>query len=222
MLGQQTTPVVEVLPGRLMNGNEQALWDSSLALLDDLSDYVVLLKLLGINTAYTFWFAQQHGLQMASPAALESRVIDLEQKIDRVKELVRQVEDHNLSVQFVNGDINIVDPKPEFGALLLILGGALILAGLVGMLVYYKEEADDIRPKYNRILKATDKVFCTKGSPKTCAEWKQYKKEKGYVERKSLAQKIGDGIGKTAGTGAKWGLMIGIPLLALAFMWKNR
>lgn len=222
MLGQEITPVQNPLPARVMTNHEQAKWDQALDLLDDLSDYVVLLKLLGTNAGASWWFAQKHGFMMAKPAELERRVIELEHKISNVRDLVRRVEDHELSVQFVGGDINIVDPSGDLGALLLIIGGALILAGLVGTLIYYKKEADDIRPKYNRLLAATDKVFCKEGSPETCAEWERYKQEKGYNKRKSLAQKIGEGIGRSAAFGAKWGLMIGIPILVLTFMWKNR
>lgn len=219
----QEIPPVERFPERLLTGQEQAQWDRARALVEQLDNYILMLKLLSINAGLTWLFAQKHGIPMMNPAKLESRVFDLEYNIKRIKRFVRQVEDRKLGLQFTKGDIDIVDPDQEgLSGIPLIIAGVVVLAGLVATLIYYKKEADDIRPRYNNLLKATDKVFCTKGTPETCAEWKAYKVQKGYTKRKSIADKIRDGIGKPVISGAKWGIMIAIPLIALAFMWKHR
>ncbi len=218
MLGQQD-PIPKPplnLPAKLMDRGEQALWDRALVKLDELEDTIALLQLLSFNAALTWAFAQKHGLPMTKPDQLESQLIELEAKVNRTKELMRKAEDRELGVQFRNGDIDIVDPSGQhFGAVLLIVGGVIVLAGLVAALYHYKTESDEIRPKYNNLLAATDAAFCKPGSPDTCAEWKAYRKSSGYTARKSLAEKIGDEIGSPVKTGLQWGVAAGIAILAL-------
>jgi len=214
MIGQDIPPL-ERLPHRLPTSIENDQWKQAQRLIADLSDYVVALKMLGMNSAQTFFFAQSHGINMSKPVELEARVLELEAKIKRVRELMRKVTDRDLALQFVNGDIDIVDHNQQLSGVVLIITGVVVLAGLIGTLIYYKKEADDIRPRYHNLLAATDKVFCKQGSPKTCSEWTAYKKESGYTNRRTMADTISDSIGKPAKTGLQWGIAIAIPLIAL-------
>jgi len=217
------TPPVERFPGRLMNADEQELWNRALRLLDSTTDYVVGLKMLALNAGLTWGFAQNHGLQLSKPVDLETRVLELSKKLRQVKELVRKVEDRELAVQFRGTDIDIVDPNFQgFSGLPLIIAGAIVLTGLIAGLLYYKKEADEVRPKYNNLLKATDKVFCKEGSPETCAEWKAYKKQTGYTQRQTVAEKIFAAIEQPVKTGAKYGTaillgLVGVMLSGLLF-----
>jgi len=201
---------------------ESDLWATAQRLTDDLADYIVLLKLLNLNAAGAWWFATDKGIAFQKPAELERKLLELETKVSRMRELIRRVEDRDLSLQFRAGDIDIVDSSQNLDGWPIILAGVVIAAGIIAALYYYKSEADDLRPKYNRLLTATDRVFCKEGSPDTCAEWKQYKRDSGYTQRKSLADKIGDGLGKTVGAGSRWGLTIAIPLIALLLLYRGR
>ena len=223
MIGQEF-PSGYRLPERYPTGAERALWEKARRLAEEMADRVTILRLLGINAGITWSFAQKHGFDMAKPVGLEKRTIDLEEKIDRVIHLIRKVEDHQLAIRYNGGDIDIVDPDDQnFGfPWIVVVAGVVILAGVVGTLLYYKSEYDDIRPKYNNLLTATDRMFCKEDSPETCAEWTRYKEDTGYTKRRTLVERITDGLGSATRTGAKWGLTIGIPLLIGWLAWSHK
>ena len=222
MIGQEIPPI-PLMPDRYPTGAERALWEKARRLADAMADRVSILRLLGINAGITWSFAQKHGFGIDKPAELEKRTIDLEEKVNGVIHLIRKVEDHDLAIQYTGDDINIVDPDQNFGFPFVVVGiGVVVLAGLVGTLLYYKSEYDEIRPKYNNLLVATDRMFCKEDSPETCAEWIRYKEDTGYTKRRTLVERITDGLGAATRTGAKWGLTIGIPLIIGWLMWTRK
>ena len=224
MIGQDIQPSKERLPGRYLTSSERALWQSALKKTDDLNDYVIALRMMNINAAWTWLFAQKYGLTMTKPDRLENQLLDLDAKVKRVKELVRKVEDLELAVAFRDGDLDIVELPSNLQGIILVAAGVVVLAGLIAALYHYKTEADEIRPKYNNLLKATDQTFCTQGSPDTCAEWKAYKTKAGYTKRQTVAEKIISGIKKPIQIGAKYGttILIGLVGVALASVFFGR
>lgn len=223
MIGQEI-PSIPRMPDRYPTGAERSIWEKAKRLAEGLSDRVTILRLQGINAGITWSFAQRQGIDLQKPIELEKRTIDLEEKVNRVIHLIRKVEDHNLAIQYTGDDIDIVDPGDQnFGFPFVVVGiGVVVLAGLVGTLLYYKSEYDEIRPKYNNLLVATDRMFCKDASPETCAEWTRYKEDTGYTKRRTLVERITDGLGAATRTGAKWGLTIGIPLIIGWLMWSAR
>ena len=226
MIGQDVIPGYDPMPSRLLTAREISRWAEAKALYQDVFERTAALNLLAVNEALTWKFGQAHGIDTNTitaidPLAITRRLQTLKSGVIKIREAMRQVEDLELAIDFrTDGDIDIVDPRQkslqgDMGALLLIAAGVVVVGGLVAALYYYKKEADDLRPRYNNLLAATDKVFCDPNSPQTCAEWKQYKTEKGYTPRKTLANQVFEKIGKPIGGGLQLGAAAVIAFVAL-------
>ena len=225
MIGQDVIPGYDPMPDRLMTSHEAARWAEAKALIREVSDKVIALKLLTVNLAIAEQFGRSKGIDPfktagLNPLATAARYVKLKTDLQRIRIAVRQVDDLALAVDFrPDGDIDIVDPKAQLkgdmGAVLLIAAGVVVVGGLIAALYYYKTEADEIRPKYNNLLAATDKVFCDPASPQTCKEWKALKQEKGYTPRATLANQIFDTVGEPVKTGLQLGTAAVIAFLAL-------
>lgn len=223
MYGQDTGGLPFVLvPDSYPTRAEQAKWDELLDLVDDCTDKVYVCRLLGANAAASFFWGQKHGFNVKKPVELEKRVVEAEVKLDNLKNVIRKVEDHDFTIQFNKGDIDIVDPSQNLDGWPIILAGFVIVVGVISLADWIWDELDDCQRNYRILDRATDKVFCTEGTPETCAEWKAYKVESGLEERKKLAEGITSGLGKKLKTGAQWGIAVAIPLIVLAFLWRSR
>lgn len=224
MLGQETPARLQT-PSRAMTPDQVRMWARAVELADDTADRLVLLRMYGELAAIQWAFAQQHGLTMLNPADLEAQAIDLETGFAKVRDAMRGADDHRYAVVFRGGDIDIVELGEDLGGILLVIAGVVagvvIVAGLVAGLIHYKNKADEIKAKYNPLVRATDQMFCKEGSPDTCAEWKRYRKEQGYTEKLTVLDKLEKGLDVVVGTGAKWAGIL-IPVLIGLWLWSTR
>jgi hypothetical protein len=222
--GQETGEIIprSFNPERYPTRAEQAKWAELVHLVDQAGDKTLICRLLVSNAAAGYFWGRNHGIDIPKPADIETRVLDAESKFDNLLNLIRRVEDNELSVQFNKGDIDIVDPSQNLDGFLLIAGGAVLVIGAVALASWIWNELDDCERELRIINGATDKVFCEQGTPETCAEWKAYKVEARIDERQKLADDIGSGLGAKLKTGAQWGIAIAIPLILLAFLWRRK
>lgn len=225
MIGQDIIPGFDPMPDRLLTPQENDRWQKAKTLLGHVSDQLVALNMFNVNLALTEQFGKTHGIEPfkaagVNPLPVAQKFSEMLFNIKKVRESVQQVEGLALALEFrSDGDINIVDPqgqlKGDMGAVLLIAAGVIVVGGLIAALVYYKKEADDLRPKYNNLLRATDKVFCDPSNPAACEDWKKLKAEKGYEHRQTVAEKIFDTVGEPVKTGLQFGTAAVVAFLAL-------
>jgi hypothetical protein len=206
----------------IANARQRRLWTKAVSRVDELRDKMLVLGMLNTNAAMAYEWGTQRGISVDSPAPLEQRYLDLDQRFSKLLQSVQRVENHTWGVQFRDGDIDIVDPQSEISGVLLVIAGVVVIAGLIATTYMLTTENDELAKDYRVLSAATDKKFCKQGSPKTCAEWKKFKRESGYDDRKSVIEKITDGIGEAATTGTKWGLGIAIPIALVAFLWSQK
>lgn len=226
MIGQETTPT-RPLRMRKPSAQQNAVWLSALRLVDECSDLMLIDRQLAELAEIEWKFAKQNGLSMDSPAEIEKRLIDAETGFVQLRHLIRRVQNHDLAIQFrPDGDFDIVDPhqgEQGLGWVWLVVGGLIIIAAAaIAGLKYYRKEFKNIQSKYNPLVRATDRMFCQQGSPETCAEWQRFREREGYTEKLDIIDEIGRSIGHAGSTGVRWGLSIGLPLVALWLLWSLR
>ena len=225
MYGQNT----EIIPGqlfkpeRLATNSEQAKWAQLLDKVDQCSDRLIACRLLGINAAAAKAFADKRGLSFPDPDAIETKLISVEDKLHQLIDLIRQVQDHELALQFRNNDIDIIDPnQKEMGAVLLIALGVVLVVGALSTAGYLYNDLQDAERELRIVHGATNKHFCSDPTSETCADWKQYKAESAYDERKTWADQITDFVKKPIAIGGKWGIAVAIPLIAFLLLWQKK
>jgi len=193
-------------------------------MVDEISDLDLICRLLSVQAAQQWQFAQRHGIPLSKPVALESRLLETNKGFSQLRELIQRVQNHDLAIRFTGDDFDIVNPQAGDETLgfwpLVAIAAVVIAAGALAGLAYYRREYKDIESKYNPVIRATKRQFCENSSPEVCNEWNRFLVEEGYGEREDLIDEIGRNVGKSASSGAKWGLTIGIPLLALYVIWS--
>ncbi len=226
MYGQDTGGLIPLPynPKSYPTRGEKDMWDRFVDLVDDSNDLAIVCRLLGANAAESFFWGRKHGFNVSEPSALENRVIRAELELQRLSYLIRKVEDRRLTVQYKNGDFDIVEPKQtqSLEGWPLIVAGVIVVVGAVALAKYLWDELEDVQRNYRILDGATDQMFCQEGSPQTCAEWQAYKVSSKLDERRKAADSISDGLGATLKKGAQWGVAIAIPIILLAFLWRSR
>jgi hypothetical protein len=229
MIGQDIIPGFMPMPERELTTQEQKRWLEAMSHLQQLRDKTIATQLKMMNFLLADRFGQKRGIDLNTvlniPTMADHPLTQAQRLTDnykRVLDAVRAVQDLTLALNYrIDGDIDIVDPrvqqqpKGDMGAVVIIAAGVVVVGGIIAALYHYKKEADALRPKYNNLLAATDKVFCDPNSPQTCKDWEKFKAEKGMQKRQSLSEQIFDSVKVPVKTGLQWGTAAVIAGLAL-------
>ena len=201
-------------------------WSQSLRRAENINAGLFRAGLLLDNITIAYRFASGAGVALAQfPAALEARYLDAVSEFARVRGLMRRVEDRELGLRPTADDFDIVESGgPSLGAAFIpVLVGvtAVLLAGLVGRLVYLEQESTELNNKYNSILKASDAALCADPGSDLCRSWEAEKTASNYTKNETMAEAL-KGAVRTVGGGLGKGLLIALPLAVLAFGWSKR
>jgi hypothetical protein len=198
----------------LATPGQAAKWRKLQRLASDVSARLDLLSAYGDNEigAYLFWSPRSPGLP--DPRPLSQEVSNIQAGFRQTLDAIDKVDAGVFGLQFRDdGDINIVDPRPDdLSGWPWVVAGVVIVAGLAWGLYERDKSARTITKRFNALSGATDRMFCEQSTPETCAEWKAWKIESGYGEQKSALDSAIDSIGRAGTIGAKWGLIVGLPL----------
>lgn len=193
-------------------------------MVDEISDLDLVCRLLSVQAGQQWAFGQRHGIQVPKPVELEQRLLTANAGFSRLREAIQRAQNHDLAIRFAGDDFDIVNPNAGDETLgfwpLVAVIGAVVATGAIAGLVYYRREYKEIESLYNPLVRATKRQFCEASTPEVCNEWNRYLAEEGYGEREDLIDEVTKNIGTSASTGARWGLTIGIPLLALYVIWS--
>lgn len=170
-------------------------------------------------------FALKHGVQIEPmPPELETRFVNAVDEFAALRRAVRNVEDRLWGARWTGKDFDVIEPGQSLEGLFIpvaIGAGVLAFGGLMARLFYLENETDEINAKYNALIETTDRQFCADPSSPLCSEWQIEKEVSGYQKNKTFADSI-KSAAVTVGSGLGKGLMIALPVLALAFVWGRR
>ena len=196
---------------RKPTASELALWDKARIKARRVSLLLYACQLQLQNLYQASLFAKENGVSIPEfPTELETHFLNLKKEAASILTAQRDVENNVLAVQFNNGDIDIVDPSQQFGAVWIPIAiGAVVVAGIIARWAYLEKETDKLEKQYNGLLRHTDNELCADPTSATCEKWKEKKKSGGYYKRTTIVEDIKDSIG-SAVTTAKTGLGVGV------------
>lgn len=176
------------------------------------------LRLQNIYTAARF--AVTEGLPVISvSAAEEEQYFALSDTARRLRVAERAVIDWRAGVRLTSDgrDIDIaLFPGHELGGIPLIIPaliGVVIAAAAIAACVHAIGEAQDIQRKFNLVMETADREFCKDPNSISCQKWQLEKQTKNWNQHKSIADSIGSGIEKIAGS-LGIGLLIALGIFA--------
>lgn len=144
------------------------------------------------------------------------------------------VNSEELGLQFFkDGEVSILAPPHytadqikywqggDFEGIILIVAGITIVAGVIGMIALLKSQNNDLKEKVNWLNGQLDSKYCADPNSQLCSDWIDRKEVSGYNKHIGIAERLEDTAKKIGGAvvkGAKWGLILAIPLLAWIFL----
>lgn len=180
------------------------------------------------NAIILYQFAEGVGLAVPpEDPALERRYLESHSRFIQAHTAIRKIQDRQWGARWNGKDFDAIDPTgggPELGAVfipIMIGVGVVALAGLVARFVWLEKETTEIGDKYNKLLKTTNDRFCADPTSDTCQSWEEEKLESNYAKNETMSDRIKGAVG-AVGSGLGKGLMIALPLIAAAFIWRSR
>lgn len=213
---------------RAPSASELAAWNQTLKTADRVFLLLRICELEFANLAIAATFISDTGhppLPNNPPEpvqqflACRASARDLEVAMEKVKA-------NELAVQFTAGDIDIVKPAENLGAVWIPIAiGVLVVGAIVARWAQLEQEAGQLADHFNGLLKRTDDHLCKDPNSQACLDWNATKVSGGYYKRETVIGNIKDAI-KGAGSAAKKGLGIGaliaLPMLAMYLLPKGR
>lgn len=218
-------------PERAPTAEESRIWERSAKLSHVVTRKSQIVKLQYRNALLTGQFAAARKIDLSEPelSALEQRMILALREIESLNTACAEVENLRLGIRKNGNDLDIVQPSASesgyLGWIIPAIGVAVVAGGILARWIYLEKEVDYIRGRYNGILVRTDQLLCKNPLSKTCAEWTAAKKSGDYQKRLGLIDSISETLSSFAGgaaTGAKWGLLLAIPLLLWLYLPRRK
>jgi len=207
---------------KVATGKALSLWRQAQDLRHKIDSMIFVLDRQNKMAAMAWGFAQGMTISVTSPKSLEDELIELKNTWQPIRNAMNQVDDNVYGIQESDGDIDIVQPSNEMGAIVLAIVGIVVVAGLVATCVAMYRHSREVNKKYNRLRIATDNVFCENPDSEQCTKWIRYKKESGYDLEENLVDTAIRQVGSAVATGAKFGIGAGIAILAIALAMSMR
>ncbi|MDD5347802.1 MAG: hypothetical protein PHT59_04225 [Candidatus Omnitrophica bacterium] len=199
-------------------------WDRAVNRARDLDSQVFGNGLRLAALGFTFAFAARSGVALPSLSPdLEVRFAKLQADNEELKNAVRKVEDREWGARWNGRDFDIVIPQAGLSGIFIPIAigvGIVALAGLITRLAYLEDQNKEISRQFNALLDSTDETLCSDPSSPACVNWQIERKASGYEKQRSFADSISSAA-STVGAGLGKGLMIALPLVALAIFWKR-
>jgi len=222
-MAEQTTPFISIEQVEPLTLQQKNAWNRLLKAHVKAGEAIDRATLLLYNIRTVYDFAKENGISLPKlNPNLEQRLLDLVYSYQKSSEAIRGVEDKLYGIRITSGDIDIMKPNEKSfeGLIIPIIIGVVILAGAIAAAIWQKDEADNLSEKYNDILEASDEQFCADKESKLCQKWEERKLEKKYQKNLTIADSLKSGITR-AGSGLKWGALIGIPI-ALFLIFRKK
>jgi hypothetical protein len=179
------------------------------------------------NVAIAAKFLSTRGIVLpyfSAAPGLEQQFLKVSAELEKITDMIRDVEDGTLGARWQGGDFDIIQPPSASGMqgfFIPVIVGLVLLVGVITRLIWVEKENNELSDKFNDILTKTDKTLCSDPSSQVCKDWKKTKSEKSYKENETLADTIKRAAAST-GEGLGIGLMIAIPLLAWSWFGRKR
>jgi len=229
-LGQEISKTIPFLEAeRGPTAKELALWTKAQRAFQraNLLSYALKLQYRNVILTYSFGRENEAKLDEKGLPDLEIRTLNAISEIERLKDLMSEVNQLEIGVRLSEGgnDLDIIQPSSQIGWVIPAVIGAAVVIGIIARWAFLEKEVGEISDQYNGILRRANIELCADPNSTICKNWETTKKNGGYYKRETIIDKVKNAaikVGNIAAKGLGAGIAIAIPLFMLLYLPKRK